>query len=387
MEDLTKQFDGLTKVQVEEKYKEYQSSYEEYYNYEQAVKRILNSIYGAFGNEYFYFFNLDIAESVTLQGQDAILYTEKMLNIYFNEFWHKDKELHKIMNIEVTGQCLKPVTIYIDTDSCYVSFEEVVKKSNWTGSTSEFILALYENRLKDYLVRVLDKYAATYKSENYLNFELESIARNAIWLAKKKYIQNLEWADPNVNYADLSKIKTKGFDNIQSSTPLYARKKLSEALKLIFSKGKTFHVSDIVKFLNEAKKEFKLAKIEDISYNFRVNNYEKYVVDDQKSLEFALKTPANCRAAGFYNHKLNNSKLKSKYHPISSGEKIKYYECIDKQCSVFGYIAGALPYEFAPEVDYEGQFEKCMIEPLNRVLAVMGLQTLNRNLLYANSLF
>ena len=46
-----------------------------FYNYEQAVKLMLNSIYGAFGNPYFYFFNVDIAETITLQGKDAILYT------------------------------------------------------------------------------------------------------------------------------------------------------------------------------------------------------------------------------------------------------------------------------------------------------------------------
>ena len=57
-----------------------------YYNYEQAVKLMLNSIYGAFGNPYFYFFNVDIAETITLQGKDAILYTEKLVNKYFKEF-------------------------------------------------------------------------------------------------------------------------------------------------------------------------------------------------------------------------------------------------------------------------------------------------------------
>ena len=30
-----------------------------FYNYEQAVKLMLNSIYGAFGNPYFYFFNVE----------------------------------------------------------------------------------------------------------------------------------------------------------------------------------------------------------------------------------------------------------------------------------------------------------------------------------------
>ena len=40
-----------------------------YSSIEQSIKLLINSIYGAFGSEYFHFFNLAIAESVTLQGQ------------------------------------------------------------------------------------------------------------------------------------------------------------------------------------------------------------------------------------------------------------------------------------------------------------------------------
>lgn len=89
----------------------------DYHAYEQAVKLMLNSIYGAFGNPYFYFFNVDIAETITLQGKDAILYTEDLINKYFREFWHKDVDVHKQMGITVTGKIEKPVGIYIDTDS------------------------------------------------------------------------------------------------------------------------------------------------------------------------------------------------------------------------------------------------------------------------------
>ena len=55
-----------------------------YTAYEQAVKLTLNSIYGAFGNKWFHFFNIDIAESITKQGKNAILYSETILNKYVN---------------------------------------------------------------------------------------------------------------------------------------------------------------------------------------------------------------------------------------------------------------------------------------------------------------
>jgi len=74
--------ESLSKPELEKRLVELEDSANRYFNYEQSVKRILNSIYGAFGNQWFYFFNIDIAESITLQGQDAILYSEKMLNLY-----------------------------------------------------------------------------------------------------------------------------------------------------------------------------------------------------------------------------------------------------------------------------------------------------------------
>ena len=50
---------------------------------------------------------------------------------------------------------------------------------------------------------------------------------------------------------------------------------------------------------------------------------------------------------------------------------------------MFAYFPGDFPYELAPPVDYEVQFEKTLIDPLNRVLQSIGLQTLNRNLIYS----
>ena len=378
--------DDLTKEELQQLYKETEDKVNQYYNQEQSVKRILNSIYGAFGNAYFYFFNIDIAESITLQGQNAILYTEKMINLYFTNFWHKDKELHEKMGIEVKGQVIKPVVIYIDTDSCYLSFEESIIKSNWSSTEKDFILKIYEYRLSSYIKRVLQKYADGYKTENFLDFELESIAKNAIWLAKKKYIQNLVWADPGNNYEPLSKIKTKGFEIIQSSTPLFARKKLNDAIKMILGKD-DIKISEIVKFLKDCKKEFKIANIEDICFNIKMNNYEKYIVSDVQRFEFASGCPMTVRAAGYYNFLLNSSKHKNKYQLLGNAEKMKMYETTDPSCNVFAFRAGSHPYEFAPNIDYEAQFEKCMIDPLNRVLSAIGMKTLDRNLIYSPNLF
>ena len=83
----------------------------------------------------------------------------------------------------------------------------------------------------------------------------------------------------------------------------------------------------------------------------------------------------------------NNSKFKNKYKLIGNGEKLKIYNCKTPISEVFAYLPGEHPYEIAPKVDYDTQFEKCMIDPLNRVLKAIGLQTLDTNLIYASALF
>lgn len=385
-EELIENIDSLSKEELELKLNEFENLANRYFNYEQSIKRILNSIYGAFGNEHFYFFNINIAESITLQGQHAILYTETVLNKYFTDFWHKDTETHDKLGIKVTGQIFKPVVIYIDTDSCYVTFEEVLDKSDWKDSEKELILQLYEIRLKGYLEKVLSKYADSYGTENFLSFEMESVAKSAIWIAKKKYIQDIVWTDPNIHYDSLTKIKTKGWETVQASTPTASRKILQGALKIIFSTEKV-QIDDIVNYLKDKKKGFKLENIEDICENLRMNNYEKYVINDVTGIELAKGSGPNIKGASFHNYLLNNSSNKNKYKLLVSGERLKLYHTVDKRSETFAYSSGEYPYEFAPPVDYETQYEKTVIDPLNRVLSSIGLQTLNRNLIYAKSLF
>jgi len=367
--------------------------------YEQAVKLTLNSIYGAFGNKWFHFFNLDIAESITKQGKNAILYSETILNKYVNDFWHKDTAVNDKFNIKVKGKIEKPAVIYIDTDSCYVQFQDLYESIIWPDEDKklpidEFILAFYAFRLKDYISKTMEKYAEKRNTDNFLFFELESLAYNGIWMSKKKYIQNLAWDDKlevTERHPSLKKVKTIGFDTIQSSTPKFAREKLVEALRILFSseiQPSAKELQQLVEFMKQCKKEFKLADIDDIAFNKRTNNIDKYIIDDQEELQIGLKCPANVKAAGYYNYILNNNKkYKNKYKLIANGEKLKIYNCIGSISEVYAFMPNEHPYEIAPKVDYDTQFEKAMIDPLNRVLTAIGLQTLDTNLIYASALF
>jgi len=68
---------------------------------------------------------------------------------------------------------------------------------------------------------------------------------------------------------------------------------------------------------------------------------------------------------------------------------VKNVKCIskDKSCDVFAFSPGDFPYEFAPEIDHDRQFEKTILDPINRVVTAMGFKAFNRNLIYTTSLF
>ena len=83
----------------------------------------------------------------------------------------------------------------------------------------------------------------------------------------------------------------------------------------------------------------------------------------------------------------NNPKYKNKYKMIANGEKLRLYNTKHPICDIFAYLPGEHPYEIAPEIDYDTQFEKCMIDPINRVLKATGLQELDTNLVYASALW
>ena len=71
-----------------------------YNNYQLGTKVVINGIYGAFGFSGFYFYNKNIAESVTKQGKHAILNAESLINKLAQKVWLKDKKTHNMMGIK-----------------------------------------------------------------------------------------------------------------------------------------------------------------------------------------------------------------------------------------------------------------------------------------------
>jgi hypothetical protein len=86
-------------------------------NEEQAIKIFINSCYGATASAYFVGFNIKVAEAITLQGQELIKFVQSIMNRYFLEFWHRDKELHQKLGLTRVARVMNDVSVYGDTDS------------------------------------------------------------------------------------------------------------------------------------------------------------------------------------------------------------------------------------------------------------------------------
>jgi DNA polymerase elongation subunit (family B) len=272
-------------------------------------------------------------------------------------------------------------------NSLFVSFKPALDSCEWDHTyTSEldFIKKLDKVRIADYFKDELDKYAESYGVKNKQDFELEKISESIISIAKKKYIQHIVHED-GFDKERLTYILPKGVELIRSSTPLFAREKIIDIIKYIFSHPSSFNIKDLVKRVKVLKKEFDLCvpdRIDEISMQSSCSQYEQKVLEDKESLRFVTGTHFAVKASAYHNYLLNKNKnLLEKYELIRSGTKIKYYYVKDRSTNdIFAYIRGSYPIEFAPEIDLDEQFNKCILSPINSIIEPLGMPMISKRL-------
>jgi hypothetical protein len=143
------------------------------------------------------------------------------------------------------------------------------------------------------------------------------------------------------------------------------------------------HRDEYIMFFNDKLREYRKifykAPIEDISQSVGIGAYKKYVIEDEEQLLLGKQCPVSVQAIARYNHLAykNGQSDKRQY----SG-KIKYYNIIvggsykKPNVGYFGYPAGELP-EWAPQMDKQIQWQKNVIDPINRFLEVMKIPLAN----------
>jgi DNA polymerase elongation subunit (family B) len=377
-----------------------------------GVKLFLNSVYGAMAAGAYVCNNLDIAESITLQGQDLIKYSANVINQYFRTKWHLDTEVHNNIANAMKEQFpdfdiekfkklaatplpnFETLQVYGDTDSAYISLQLIVEQCQiGLDQQTAFILALNDYMLDSYLNNQFEVYAQEWNCpENKEKFELEKIARLLLMQAKKKYVMDIAWTDDGTFHKPLHKINYKGIEVVQGSTPDFCRTEMKNFIKYILqelNEGRHLVYGNLVQKLKEIKARFAMQSPNNVSKSFKISDYEKYVLNDKgKIIEFTEATcPFHVRGAAVYNNLLYNDakKYKSKYSFIKKGDKIKFY--YTKGGGVFSFIPDSFPLEFAPKMDVDEQFTKMILDPLNRIISIVGFAEVPKNLTYSSGLF
>lgn len=328
----------------------------QYYNEQLALKILMNSLYGATSNQYFRYYDPRIAESITLSAQLTIKWAEKTINNYLNSI------------LDTNGV---DYIIAIDTDSLYINFGPYIGKTLPNNPTRDEILNHLDNLCKQTVEPILDKAYSDLKekmncAKQKMVMKREVIANKGIWTGKKHYIVNVLNSE-GVQYAE-PKLKMTGIEAVKSSTPYICRKMIKDTIALIMNGSE----EEVQQYINECYENFKAQRAEEIAFPRGVSNLEKYI---SKNTIYKKATPIHVRGALLFNHCLVTMKLDKKYQKINSAEKIKFVylkmpNTIKENVIAFNVV---LPEEFNLNqyIDYETQFDKAFIQPIQSILSTI----------------
>jgi DNA polymerase elongation subunit (family B) len=354
----------MEKTVSESEKKELEKQIAKYNNIQLAKKVTLNSAYGAIGNEWFRFFDIRIAEAITLSGQLGIRWIENRLNGFFNN-------MLKTKNVDYV--------IASDTDSIYLNLGGLVKKyipdTPDKLKTIRMLDKFCEDKIQPFIddsYQELKDYLNAYSQK--MKMKREALADKAIWTAKKHYLINV-YNNEGVEYKN-PKLKIMGLEAIKSSTPAVCREKIKKGFEVILAKDQ----ASIIKFIEKFREEFHTLPPQDIAFPRGVNGLEKY--SDPKTI-WGFKTPPHVKGSLLYNHLINEKRLDKKYQTIKEGEKIKFIylkEPNPLQATVISFLS-TIPKEFDLEqyIDYNTMFEKTFLEPLKSVLDPINWVAEQRN--------
>ena len=357
MIEAKRELEELTAVTAEDKRREITNRIARYHNLQLAKKIQLNSAYGALANEYFRWFDFDLAEAITMSGQLSIRWIERDFNLYLNG-------LLKTTDVDYV--------VASDTDSIYVNMEPLVGLLGETDA-DKVVEALHQF-CKTKIQKVIDKsyqglaeYMHAYAQK--MHMKRETIADKGIWKARKMYILNARDIE-DVRFAE-PQLKVMGIEAVRSSTPKACRASIKEALKIIMNSDEL----TVQKYLADFKEYFMKLPFEDVAFPRGMKNMDKY--RDRNSV-YLKGTPIHVKGALLYNHMLTKNGLDKKYQMIGDGDKVKfsYLKTPNPVGDHVIAILDELPAELDLHkyVDYETQYQKAFLEPIKSILEVVGWQ-------------
>ena len=328
-----------------------------YGNFQLVRKVQLNSAFGALGNEFFRYYDTNLAEAITLSGQLSIRWIEKHLNEFLNKA------------CETSGE---DYVIASDTDSIYLRLSGLVNKvapNKSQKKTLEFIDKSSNEIILPFIAKKYDELAKRMNANsNMMSMKQESISMKGIWTAKKRYMLAVLKGEDGV-YMEKPELKIMGIETSRSSTPMVVRKHLKEAIHIIMVEDE----NALRAFVNNFRDKFVTLPAEQVAFPRGCNGLDEYA--DYNSI-YKKSTPIAVKGALIYNHWIRKKKLDRKYPLVREGEKIKFiYLKMPNpiQEKVISFVV-AIPEELhlPTHIDYDLQFEKTFLDPLTTIVEKIG---------------
>jgi len=320
-------------------------------NKQMAIKILMNSLFGAIGNKWYRYFDLRVAEGITLTGQHVIKWCEKAVN----------DELNKLLDTD------EDYVIAIDTDSVYVNFKPFVDKFQ-PADPVQFLDKVCQEHFEPMFERSMQQLFDDMNCfENRMVMEREVIADRGIWQAKKRYILNVHNSE-GVQY-EKPKLKIMGIEAIKSSTPEVARGWMRELFPVLMSGTE----EETQAYIRKCKDEFRKLRPDQVAAPRGVTDIDKWV--DRQSV-YKRGCPIHVRGSILYNNALKSKGLDKRYELIRNGNKMKYtYLRLPNPLkeNVISFI-DYLPPELGLEryIDYDLQFDKAFLDPVQSILDAIG---------------
>ena len=308
-----------------------------------------------------------MAEAITTSGQLSIRWIEHKLNEYLNS-------LNQTKDIDYV--------VASDTDSVYIRFDELVEKFK-PKNPVDFLDTIAKDKVEPFINQSYQELADyTHAYDQKMQMKREVIADKGIWTAKKRYILNAfdvegvlktkqveNTIKPMINTLNAHdvegvryqepKLKIMGIEAVKSSTPAPCREKIKQALRIIMDGNE----KELNTFIQNFRKEFLTLPPEDVAYPRSVNGLSKWT--ESHNL-FKKGAPIHCKGAILYNHLIKKNKLGYKYPLIQEGDKIKFLHM--KLPNIYQSSSISFITEISFAVDYDLQFEKSFVEPLNYII-------------------
>lgn len=328
---------------------------ESLYNTRQLVeKTMINSLYGAMANKWFPLFNELMAAAITGNGRFFI----QKLAISIEDV------LQQLLPQE------KPYIIYGDTDSVYYHLEPFVEKYIQQNpglpinDYVEFADKFEKKVIQPVIEKTIEEFAKQLNAYNKdkIGAEREIIADAAVFTAKKKYYARVRDSEGTRYPDDAPKIKVMGLEIIKSSTPPWSKKYLKEAIPHILDKDE----NDLRNWIKTIKNEFTTVNLNQIAGVGGVSRID-YKIGEKG-------VPFGSRAAIMHNQYIKRNNLEDTYAPVQAGDKCKRIflqtpNVFDTE--IIGYTNDGFVKEImkANCVDYDTQFEKNFMKPLDLMVA------------------